>query len=127
MLVPGDNQYSHSNGSNEPAVLSGFGFTLPASASIRGIKVDFARTGSGTVTDDAIALPKGNPKSNGDVPQGPADGPYTTATYGSATDTWGATWTAAEINASTFSVSIDLAGSGEIHGDGLGVTVYYCP
>lgn len=129
ILVPGDGQYTHSNGGGEPIVVTDFGFSLPSTATIKGIKVDIARTAAApnSVFDEAITLPKGAAKSNGAWPVGPLAGPYVTATYGGPTDTWGTSWSAAEINAASFSVSLDITSGGDGHADSLGVTVYYCP
>lgn len=127
ILVPGDGQYAHTNGGNEPMVVTDFGFSLPQSATIKGIKVEIARTASGTVIDSAVSLPKGSPKGNGVWPQGPLAGPYVTATYGGPNDTWGTSWSAAEINGADFGVLLDITGGGDGHADSLGVTVYYCP
>lgn len=69
---------------------------------------------------------RGAPKANGPWPEGSPDEPKIT-TYGGATDRWGATWTATEINASSFGVSVNVNGQGTGFADSLGVTVYYCP
>lgn len=126
ILVPNDNLYAHTNGGGDPMVVSDFGFTIPQGARIDGIKVDFRRTAEGTVSDQAVTLPKGTAKNNGAWPLGNTDGPYILTTYGGATDTWGATWSASDVNATTFSVTLDIAGNGDGHADSLGVTVYYC-
>jgi hypothetical protein len=124
-LVPNDGQYAHTDYKSGTLEISDFRFALPAGASVRGIVVEIARIAEGSITD-TVALVKGHSKAGGAWPQGPEVGPYRTATYGSSTDTWGATWTSADINTSTFSVRIMAMGSGDGHVDSVGVTVYYC-
>ena len=126
ILAP-DNSRAHSNGDNpNPIVTSGFGFALPANAEVRGIRVVIARNAEGNVSDGAVRLPKGVSKANGAWPAGPYSGPFVDAVYGSSTDLWGTTWTAADINASSFGVSLIANGPGDGHVDSIAVTVHYC-
>jgi len=127
-LVPGDEQWAHTNNKEGTIEISDFRFDLPPGARVRGIVVQIARiadTSEGPVTD-TVALVKGTSKSGGPWPDGAMSGPYQTATYGSSTDTWGATWTREEINASTFAVRITARGRGDGHVDSVGVIVHYC-
>lgn len=126
ILAP-DNNVTHSNGNNSnPMVTTGYGFALPGNAEVKGIRVVIARNAIGSVSDNAITLSKGSPKANGAWPTGDLGGPYIQTTYGSSTDLWNTTWTAAEINAPSFGVSVKVNGSGDGHADSIGVTVYYC-
>jgi hypothetical protein len=56
---------------------------------------------------------------------------YTTVTYGGPTDTWGTTWSAAELNALALSAAIQTsfigtAGNNTAFVDAVRVTVHYC-
>ena len=126
---PNDGFYAHTNDNNStPIKVEDYRFALPANARILGIKVDIARIASATVSDDSIRLPLGDSKANaGNWPLGDNDGPFVTSTYGGPTDTWGAAWTTADINAVTFGVRFGVKGGGDGHVDAVGVTVYYCP
>src|SRR5207342_1501550 len=74
---------------------------IPATAIIRGIQVEIVRKASGTSVDDEDVLLMKAGSTNGITDHasgtdwGTSDG---TVTYGSATDLWGTTWTAAQIN-----------------------------
>ena len=89
--------------------LTGFfvGANIPTTAIIRGIQVEIVRKASGTSVDDEdLYLLKGGATSGitdhaSGTDWGTTDG---TVTYGSASDLWGTTWTAAQINASNFGV-----------------------
>lgn len=126
ILVPNDGQFAHTNGENGTIEVSDFRFALPADARVRGITVRIARTAENGIVTDSVSLPKGQSKTGNAWPEGPAEGPYQTATYGGSSDTWGTTWTAEEINDATFSVRLSVTGSGDGHADSLGVTVHYC-
>lgn len=122
-----DNDVAHSAGTRQPITVRDFGFSLPQSATVLGIEVAIARTTVGNVSDVGVSLPRGTSKSNGPWPQGDPDGPFVTAKYGGPNDTWGATWSAAELNSTDFFVKLEVSGSGDGHADSLGVTVTYCP
>jgi hypothetical protein len=125
ILAPNDGRYAHTAYEQGTIAVSGFGFAIPASAEIRGITVEIMRTADGSVRD-SVSLPKGSAKSGGSWPQGNAEGPYQKATYGGSTDKWGTTWTAADLNDSSFDVKLSVTGSGDGHADSLGVIVHYC-
>ncbi len=86
-----------------------FGFAIPAGATINGltVEVDRKRTGAGNLQDSAVRIIKGgsigatNKASASTWPTTEA-----TATYGSASDLWGDTWTADDINSSNFGMAI---------------------
>ena len=125
-LAP-DNSRAHSNGDNPNYLFTtGYGFALPEGAEVQGIRVTIARVAEGFVADSAVRLPKGQAKAKGAWPLGPYTGPYVPTTYGSATDLWSATWTAADINSPSFGVAIKVNGSGDGHIDSIGVTVEDC-
>jgi hypothetical protein len=112
---------------------TGFGFTIPGGATIRGILVEVERskTGSGAVHDQNIKIVKGNSIAGGDH-FGPNDYPLTTdayESYGGSTDLWSLSWTPSDINAADFGVAISayeyisVAASARI--DHIRITVYY--
>ena len=118
-------------------ISTGFGFAIPAGATIDGIKVDVERKKSTsaagtTCNDNLIRLTK-----DGSIGVGTAGNsnawPTTEAyqTFGGPTDKWGQTWTVAEINASTFGFmfSASLIGSSTTgvtaSVDHVRITIYY--
>lgn len=87
------------------AVATGFGFSIPANATIVGIQVDIKEADSigfpGNIETNTVAITKAGVFFT----KTPADNWPTTlayVTYGSASDLWGTTWTPAQINAATF-------------------------
>jgi hypothetical protein len=98
-------------------VVTGLSSTVPAGATINGITVKIERYNSQvpgdfslTINDNAIYLTKdgstvvGSNKSTGATWQ--TSDNNTTVDFGSSSDLWGTTLTAAEVNASTFGVMI---------------------
>lgn len=86
----------------------GFGFAIPAGATINGITMDVECKQSGnTVTDYHTILLKAGSPAGDDKKSGTAwpaaDG---VRTYGGAADLWGTTWTPAEVNAANFGCAI---------------------
>jgi len=85
---------------------TGFGFSVPATATINGILVEINYSASGTASELFVNLLKagaatGNNKATGaSLPSSP-----NTASYGGSTDLWGATFTPSDINASNFGVA----------------------
>ncbi len=113
-------------------ILSGFGFNIPTSATIVGIQMAIVRRQSGTLNrhDTQVNLRvnnsnKGSNKATTSVwPQS-----YSWGYYGNSTDTWGTSWTPAEINSSTFGVQIaagDFSGSNSsLYIDYIRLQVWY--
>lgn len=117
--------------------VTGFNFSVPATAGICGILVEVEKSASNTsilatVTDDAVRLVKGgvvtgNNYATGDEWPG-TDSYYS---YGGNADLWGAGWTPADVNAADFGVVfsaqinglISLLPSARI--DHIRVTVFY--
>lgn len=132
-------QWSNSGGSSQPEQLSQNGYvnylvckqlgsSIPAGSTINGITVKFERYNSEggellTITDNAIYLTKdgtntvGSNKSAG-ATWGLTDTNTLSESFGSSSDLWGTTFTAAEVNASTFGVmispNINFTGGGAI-------------
>lgn len=101
-------------------VITGLSSTIPSGATINGVTIKIERYNSNasgdfptTIVDSAIYLTKdgstivGNNKSTGATWQSSDNN--TTVDFGGASDLWGTTLTAAEVNASTFGVMISPA------------------
>jgi hypothetical protein len=87
-----------------------FGFAIPATATVLGISADVNRAQNQATTvinDEKVRVVKGGVIGSTDRANAttwPTTDTY--VTYGSASDLWGDTWTAADINASTFGFAI---------------------
>lgn len=92
--------------------VSDFGFAIPVGAVIDGIVLEVEKRrsagGSGIVEDNGLQIMKGGVLAGPNKSQYGTDWPSTDTyvSYGSSTDLWGTTWTAADINASDFGVSL---------------------
>ncbi|HEV2610300.1 MAG TPA: DUF6701 domain-containing protein [Noviherbaspirillum sp.] len=87
----------------------GYGFNIPANATITGIRVNIERSSNNDATqrDFSVRLVKAGAVTGGD--RATTTVYTTTDTYeahGSATDLWGTTWTAAEINSALFGAAL---------------------
>ncbi|HUM47290.1 MAG TPA: T9SS type A sorting domain-containing protein [Chitinophagales bacterium] len=87
----------------------GYGFTIPSTSTIEGILVEVEKKASGgsMVQDNGVKLLKAGTTVG--TSQATADNwPFTDTyfSYGSATDLWGTTWTADEVNDSAFGLAI---------------------
>ena len=107
---------------------TGFGFSIPSPAQITGIEVFVERRSvGGTVLDSAIRIVKGGVVGATDRSL-PGMWPMAdaTATYGSSSDLWGETWTAAEINAAGFGAAVSAVDGFDTAGvDHISITVHY--
>lgn len=127
--------YSAPNTGNYLKVTN-FGFSVPTGATIQGIVVAVQKkksAGGDDVIDQAVRIVKGG--TIGATDRGTAD-QWPTPTsdsvpYGSASDLWGETWTAADVNASTFGAAVapapadTLFGAGTAQVDAVTITVTY--
>jgi len=111
-------------------VLTGCTLSVPSTATITGVRVDYYKTSDiGTASDNAIRLVKGGAIQTTDRSNGGWNGisGFRWDTYGSATDLWGTTLTPNDVNSSDFgaaiSASISLNSSADI--DATDITVYY--
>ena len=125
------------NGNTHYLKVTGFGISIPLLATVTGIKVEIEKSAIGinvfaTVKDNEIKLVKGNvPVGDNKALSSSWNGTEDYDSYGDTTDTWGTTWTPAEVNASDFGVvvSAKIAGlltllpSARI--DHIRVTVFY--
>ncbi|WP_281321928.1 HYR domain-containing protein [Flavobacterium aestivum] len=86
---------------------SNYGFAIPAGAVINGITVTINRQVATTtnMTDTTVRLVKGGTVVGSNLASGTSwPNAFGTATYGGTSNLWGTTWTAADINATTFGV-----------------------
>jgi len=95
------------SGQTDYLKVSNFGFTIPTSATICGIQVDVEKSaaallGLGSIKDNHALILKGNTAGNDNAngTNWPTSNTY--VSYGSNTDLWGLSWTAADINSSNF-------------------------
>jgi len=108
---------------------SSFGFSLPSPAQIVGIEATIERKSIvGTVVDSAVRIVKGGVVGASDR----SDAGFWMAgsdeiiTYGSNSDLWGETWTAADINSTGFGVAVSATDSFDTAGvDHITMTVFY--
>ena len=111
---------------------TGFGFTIPNNAVINGILVEVKLSGpNANSSDKSIRILKNGAVVGNDLAQPNIAWPTSSAyrSYGSSTNLWGATWTAADINASNFGFQI-AAGkistqSANPRIDHIRITVFY--
>jgi len=123
-----------------------FKLAIPTSAQIKGVALEIKRKTAGTKVGDLVVYlatlgaPGSGPKHSAVLTQYGDDrskqgywptGSYTTATYGSETDLWGAgtKLDAATMNASSFGVHFAVANDGSdatAYVDSIKLTVHYC-
>lgn len=105
-----------------------FGFSIPSVAQITGIEATVERRSAlGTVVDAAVRIVKGGIVGASDrAALGFWPTTDATVTYGSDSDLWGETWTAADINAPGFGFAISATDSFDTAGvDHVTLTVFY--
>ncbi|QDT46981.1 tRNA(Glu)-specific nuclease WapA precursor [Symmachiella dynata] len=115
VVEPNRNDLSHT------LRLTNFGFSIPTGATIDGITAVLKTTGSDGPDNEStsVKITKNGTSSagTGTIASGSWSGG--TLTVGSDTNQWGTTWTAAEINASTFGLLIQV--EGDSNGDEFNV------
>jgi hypothetical protein len=113
---------------------TGFGFSIPAGATIQGVVVTVLRKAgsSNSVWDASIKLVKGGTISGNDLglstSQGSAYAVPTTLTsfsFGAQWYMWGLSLAPSDVNASTFGCVIAEKGSSTVSIDSISMTVYY--
>ena len=108
-----------------------FGFSIPTGATINGIVVEIERkTDNAFIKDNAVRIIKGGNIGTTDKSLvANWSGTEAYFTYGSSSDLWGETWTADDINASTFGVGLSVIFNGGTTStnsvDHIRITVYY--
>jgi len=108
---------------------TGFGFSVPSNARIDGITVEWEKSdnldgGTGETQDNAVRIVKTDAIGATDLSN--VSNWTTTDTfvsYGGTTNLWGDTWTAADINDSTFGAAIS-AKNVKVSGGGAATTAY---
>ena len=101
---------------------TGFGFSIPTTASICGIEVNVERSRSGFigVHDLEINVVKNNTVTGFNYASNlDWDTTDLLVTYGSNSDLWGTTWTPAEINNSSFGAAVSASKGGPFSSSGL--------
>jgi hypothetical protein len=114
-------------------VVNQFKLEVPPNAVIRGITVEIRKAAESSVSDDSVKIVKGGKVGDAErasSTEWPTD--LTWATYGGATDSWGESWTAADLNADDFGVAISArygktVGNARAYIDQVRVTVQYTP
>ena len=108
---------------------TGFGFSLPSTAFIRGIQVEIERFSLlGFIQDHAVRIVKGGVIGSEDRSAGGAwPSVDTYASYGGSSDLWGETWSASDINSSGFGAALSGADTSADIGsvDHIRITVSY--
>jgi VCBS repeat-containing protein len=114
---------------------TGFGFTIPSTATITGIEAKIERSegglGNAEIQDNVVSLVKNNVVTGSNKAVTGTNWPTTdtTATYGSSSDLWGTTWTPADINNANFGVVLSVQSNSNTDEsarvDHITMTVYY--
>ena len=114
--------------------VTGFGFTIPANATIMGIQasIERAASNSNSIEDiDVFLLKAGAPSGNDKASTTDWTTSDSTRDYGDSGDLWGTTWTQAQVNASNFGVRLrarNLTTSSRTASvDHVQITVWYQP
>lgn len=123
---------SNGAGISEYLLATNFGFSIPAGATINGITVtvELSATQSNRVSDNAVRIVKGGTIGSTDMSNGTA---WPTSdinrNYGGASELWGETWAASDINSSGFGFAIsadgDSPGSRDARIDLITITIDY--
>ena len=108
---------------------TGFGFAIPAGATITGIQVDVKRGGSNNIVDNRIRLVKTGAIQTPDKADTVTPWPVSLAfkTYGGQADLWSGAWTPSDINSANFGVVLSAQNTlnvGQPNVDFIRVTVY---
>lgn len=111
----------------DPITLTNFGFSIPTSDVITGMKVETKIGSRNSVT--ARMIRAGSPVGNTNTLAGNFAASSCNAAvlrqFGNDTEQWGTTWTPAQINASNFGVRVDVTGNNYAMIDWIRVTVYH--
>lgn len=110
-----------------------FGFTIPAGSTINGILVEIEKkrsnVGADTAVDNKVNIIKSSISATNYASASNWPIVDTYISYGSSTDLWGETWTATDINSSSFGVALSAnmfpETSMTIYVDHIRITVYY--
>jgi hypothetical protein len=112
--------------------VTGYGFAIPANATITGIKVTAVVRGSTSdLSDFSVLIIKGGAVVGVDHSNNIIwSNSFANQVYGSSSDLWGVSWTPADINSANFGVAYSAANTNvsftrTAYIDWLGITVYY--
>jgi hypothetical protein len=122
-----------SNPYRDPLIASDFQFEIPQTATVQGIAVAVNRSADSAnmVADFEVKLVRGGATVGLDRALTiPWSMEFTYVDYGGASDLWGSTWTVADVNASSFGVSLtpmylDTAGNARAYVDFVRASVTY--
>jgi hypothetical protein len=131
-ITASDNTYATASvvGGESTDPLKGytFGLSVPSGATIDGIEVQIEVKTNTAATISSVNVGKDDSTLATEKSPGTSiTGSDATYAYGGASDKWGLTWTAAEVNASTFQLRFVSAagGLGLISCDAVWIKVYY--
>jgi hypothetical protein len=126
--LPGNGVSANLNATN-------FGFSIPANATITGIRAYIEKStnvdddDSRVDDDDVYLLKAGSPVGNDEASGTDWDDSDEVFTYGGSSDLWGTSWTPAEINAANFGLRLradsDTSSSRTVYVDHVEIRVYY--
>lgn len=132
MSLAANDLQAFDNGYNDSMTVTNFGLVLPAGATVRGIEFHVDREASDDLaTDQSIRVMKTGAPIGLDYASGmPVPQAFTEMTYGGPTDTWGASWVAADVAATGFGISMTeqygmTAGNDTVYVDSVTATVFY--
>jgi len=123
LSVPATDNQAFDNGYNDTLEITGFGLAVPSGSVIRGLSFQVDRSADDDqASDESVRILKSGVPVGVDhaLNQTWPQGVYATVTYGGAGDTWGVSWTAADVNGSAFGVAITpqyLSSAGNDHVD----------
>lgn len=118
-------------GASNGLKLTNFGFSIPSTAIIDGIYIEFDRQGSAAATYQINLVKAGTIQTTGakgGTDSWPSVGNEAWVGYGGSTDTWGQTWQPSDINNSGFGLVIyayNTHGGGEGYVDAARITIYW--
>lgn len=128
-----DADLTNANRTSETLYASGFGFAVPASATVVGVVVRIRGRSSESdddVRDDVVRLAPGGQATGVNKAAKIWHETTETINYGSASDVWGLQLTPQEVNAPTFGVGYVAryhgASSGTMRVDQMTMTITYC-
>lgn len=111
---------------------TGFGFSIPAGATIDGflVEIEYMQSTTAMTTTSSSDMLKAGSAHGSTKNTGIADAASDTyvSVGGGSSDLWGGTWTASDVNGATFGVRVRLANSGSsgtFSVDHMRITVYY--
>lgn len=115
-------------------LVAGFGFTLPESARVQGVRAEILRSAQAPLAtdlrDNDVRLAFGTERSPDRTSSATWPKVFQSAGYGSGTDTWGAALSPAIVNGAGFGVAIKVESQGldiaRAKVDGVDLTVFYC-